>query len=456
MPCFHALSASYGVRKRGRQGKENKRRIALDVFRIDFCLFWGYNEYNKIIRGKVMNILFKAYCRIYQAAFGIVANLLPWRKPELIEGEGSLEKLPKFIKEKKISRVLIVTDAMLMKIGLVFPLLADLEKEGIIYKVYDKTVPNPTIDNIEEAVTYYREINAQAIIAFGGGSPMDCAKGVGARVARPGKPIPKMKGVLKVLRKLPPLFAIPTTAGTGSEATLAAVITNSKTHEKYAINDINLIPNYAVLDPKLTVGLPKHITSTTGVDALTHAVEAYIGRSTTKETRYMSEKAVKLIFENLKTAYDDGTNLEARKNMQLAAYYAGIAFTRSYVGYVHAMAHTLGGFYGVPHGLANAIILPYILDFFGKSAYKPLARLADFVGIAGNSEEEKAKAFIQAIKDMNAYMGIPKTIDQIRTEDIPVMVERACKEAHPLYPVPKFMDKAQMTEMFYTLMTKAE
>lgn len=282
---------------------------------------------------------------------------------------------------------------------------------------------------------------------------MDCAKGIGCRIARANKEIPKMKGVLKVMKKLPVIFAVPTTSGTGSEATLAAVISNSVTHEKYAINDPVLIPKYAVLDPSLTLKLPKHITSTTGMDALTHAVEAYIGSSNTELTKAMAIKATKLIFENLKNAYDNGEDIKARRNMQLASYYAGVAFTRAYVGNVHAIAHTLGGFYGVPHGLANAVILPHILDFYGEKAYVKLSELANAVGIKGTTEA-KAKQFIQAVKDMNAYMNIPTTIDGIKEEDIPTMVERAFKEANPLYPVPKIMSKEDFTAMYHEIATK--
>ncbi|MDD3947674.1 MAG: iron-containing alcohol dehydrogenase [Clostridia bacterium] len=397
-----------------------------------------------------MNTVFKAYCRAYQAAFRIVMPLLPWRKPELIEGENSILKLPSFIKEKNIDKVLIVTDKGLSALGLLDGLKEELTKAGVSYAYYDKTVPNPTIDNIEEALQMYHAEGCQGIIAFGGGSPMDCAKGVGARVARPNKPISKMKGNLKVLKKLPPLFAVPTTAGTGSEATLAAVISNSETHEKYPINDTSLIPHYAVLDPVLTKGLPKHITSTTGIDALTHAVEAYIGKSNTAETEKMAKDAVKLIFGNLKEAYDNGDNLEARKNMQLAAFYAGIAFTRAYVGYVHAVAHTLGGMYSVPHGLANSVILPYVLEYYGEAAHKRLAELADLVGITSDGDTDAAKAdkFIKAIKDMNESMQIPNKIKGIKDEDIPIMVKRALKEANPLYPVPKFMGAEEITEIF--------
>lgn len=398
-----------------------------------------------------MNVFYKAFCRTYQFVMKIAANFLPFRQPEILEG---LEKVPEQIEKLGIASVLIVTDDVLHnKLHLIDGLKEGLEAKGIKYAVYDKTVPNPTIDNIEEGVVLYKENGCNALIAFGGGSPMDCAKGIGCRIARANKEIPKMKGVLKVMKKLPVIFAVPTTSGTGSEATLAAVISNSVTHEKYAINDPVLIPKYAVLDPSLTLKLPKHITSTTGMDALTHAVEAYIGSSNTELTKAMAIKATKLIFENLKNAYDNGEDIKARRNMQLASYYAGVAFTRAYVGNVHAIAHTLGGFYGVPHGLANAVILPHILDFYGEKAYVKLSELANAVGIKGTTEA-KAKQFIQAVKDMNAYMNIPTTIDGIKEEDIPTMVERAFKEANPLYPVPKIMSKEDFTAMYHEIATK--
>ena len=396
----------------------------------------------------------KLYCRFYQQIMRMGMPLMPWRKPELLEGEGSLSKLPALIRSKGIQNVLVVTDKVIASLGLMDPLLLSMEKEGVRYKVYDKTIPNPTIDNIEEALLLYQANQCEGIIAFGGGSAMDCAKGIGARVARPNKTIPQLKGMIKVRKALPPLFAIPTTAGTGSETTIAAVITNSLTHEKYAVNDFSLIPQYAVLDPSVTIGLPPHITSTTGMDALTHAVEAYIGRSNTKETRKMAIDATKLIFENVYTAYSDGSNIQARKNMQMAAYYAGVAFTRAYVGYVHAVAHTLGGFYGVPHGLANAVILPYVLEEFGESVYKPLSELADAVGITKDTDtmEQKAKKFIEAVKALNKKMEIPDKVRGIQDKDIPTMVERADKEANPLYPVPRLMDKGELAGIYQLIM----
>ena len=290
------------------------------------------------------------FYRIYQAVMRLVTGLVKWKDAEIIEGENSILKIPALLTKAGKKKVLLVTDKGITSLGLTAPLLSELEKAGVTCHVYDDTVANPTIDNIEEALKMYKDNGCQAIIAFGGGSPMDCAKGVGARVARPNLTIPQMRGLLKVMKKTPLLIAVPTTAGTGSETTIAAVISNPRTHEKYAVNDFHLVPKYAVLDPLITVGLPPHITATTGMDALTHAVEAYVGRSNTDETRQAARKAVKLIHENLYNAYTDGSNLTARSNMLTAAFYAGIAFTKAYVGYVHAIAHTLGGYYRIPHG----------------------------------------------------------------------------------------------------------
>lgn len=399
-----------------------------------------------------MNIFYKMYCRTFQAVLKQLIKLMPWRKPELLQFENGAAGLASFVKSKGIEKVLVVTDGNLMKLGLCAPMLEAMEKEGVKAAVYDKVVANPTIDNVEAALALYNESGAQGIIAFGGGSPMDCAKGVGARVARPKKSIPKMKGILKVGKKMPPFFAIPTTSGTGSETTLAAVITdttNPEHHLKYAIQDFPLIPHYAVLDPSLTAGLPQKVTSTTGMDALCHAIEAYIGNSNTKETRQKAEEAIKLIFTYLKRAYDDGKDMEARKNMQTAAFDAGVAFTRAYVGNVHAMGHAMGAKYNTPHGLAMAVILPHMLDFYGEKIYKKLAKLADVVGITGADEAEKAKAFIKAVKDMNAYMQIPENFGGIiKKEDAVDMSEAAYKEANPLYPVPVMMGKEDFVKMY--------
>ena len=389
-----------------------------------------------------MSKLYNFYCRAYQKAFKVAVNFLDWREPELIKGPGSVKQLPAVIKAKGVTTVLVVTDKGLMGLHLLDGLFDALKAEAINYTVYDGVQPNPTIYNIEDALAMYKAANCNGIVAFGGGSPMDCAKACGARVVRPNKTVPQLRGQLKVLKKIPPLFAVPTTAGTGSETTIAAVVSNPDTHEKNAINDPRLRPKVAVLDPELTVGLPKHITSTTGMDALTHAVEAYIGHSNTKGTKEAAEKATKLIFENLYNAYENGKDLQARENMLIASYYAGVAFTRAYVGYVHSIAHNLGGMYGTPHGFANAVILPHMLDFYGKTADKPLAKLADVAGL--NTENldthQKALLFIAKIREMNKNMNIPERFDFIKDEDVPLIAKRALKEGNPLYPVPKIMD----------------
>ena len=388
-----------------------------------------------------------AYYRAYQKTFKVVMPVFNWDEPELLKGPGAIKDLPALVKSKGVTNVLVVTDKGLMSLNLLDSLFENLEKQNIKYTVYDGVQPNPSIENIEEARRIYLKNNCEGIIAFGGGSPMDCAKVAGARVSNPNSTVSQMRGLLKVFKKLPPFFAVPTTAGTGSETTLAAVVSNMQTHEKYAINDPKLRPKYAVLDPELTTGLPKKITSTTGMDALTHAVEAYIGLSGVKSTDDYAEKATKLIFENLEKAYEDGKDLEARENMLVASFYAGMAFTRAYVGYVHAIAHNLGGLYGTPHGLANAVILPHVLEYYGETAYAKLAKLADIVGISGGSDKEKAENFIEEIKRMNKDMDIPEHFDFIKDEDIPTIVARALKEGNPLYPVPKIMDEADCTKV---------
>lgn len=398
-----------------------------------------------------MAILTNAFCRVYQKTFKMVMPVFNWDEPELLKGPGAIKDLPALVKSKGVNNVLVVTDKGLMSLNLLDSLFEALEKQGIKYTVYDGVQPNPSIENIEEGRRIYLKNNCEGIIAFGGGSPMDCAKVVGARIANPNKSVSQMRGLLKVVRKIPPFFAVPTTAGTGSETTLAAVVSNMQTHEKYAINDPQLRPKYAVLDPELTTGLPKKITSTTGMDALTHAVEAYIGQSGVKSTNEYAEKATKLIFENLEKAYEDGKNIEARENMLVASYYAGMAFTRAYVGYVHAIAHNLGGLYGTPHGLANAVILPHVLEYYGESAYAKLADLAEIVGIDGADDKEKALKFIEEIKRMNKAMEIPEHFDFIKDEDIPTIVERALKEGNPLYPVPKIMDKEDCAQVVKTI-----
>lgn len=394
-----------------------------------------------------MNIANKVFCRVFQTVFRLALPILPYREPEIVP---SCTDLGKVLEKEQIKSVLIVTDKGIVNNGLVAPLERVLNDNNVAFTVYDKTQPNPTVHNVEEALALYKQNDCDSLIAIGGGSSMDCAKALGARVAYPKRTVGQMKGILRVLRRLPTLIAIPTTAGTGSEVTLASIITDSEKHHKYALMSFPLIPHYAVLDATLTYSLPPHLTSTTGMDALTHAVEAYIGRSTSKETRKLALEAVKLIFENVETAYTDGKNHKARENMLHAAYKAGVAFSKSYVGYIHAVAHSLGGQYGTPHGLANAVLMPYVLEAYGESAYKKLHKLGIAAGVCDVNDDHKdgAEKFIKAIKNLNAKMDIPEKLSGIKKEDIAIMAKHAEKEANPLYPVPKLMTKKELAEFY--------
>ncbi len=403
---------------------------------------------------KEANSMYKAFCRTFQFVMKIGNYVLPYRMPEYIEGEDSVLKLPAWIKEKGLDNVLVVTDNGLMKIGLPNPMFEAMEKEGVQYVVFSDIEPNPTSDNVEDGFKIYKENDCNGLVAFGGGAPMDCAKAIGARVARPRKKVAQLQGLLKVLKPIPPFFAVPTTSGTGSETTVAAVITDSATHHKASINDTVLIPKYAVLDPKLTVGLPQFVTATTGMDALCHAVEAYTNYTyTTKLERKLALDAIRLIHENLLAAYNDGKNIQARQNMQKAAFYAGRAFTRGCVGYVHAVGHTLGGLYGVPHGLAMSVILPHVMRQFGGAVYDKLADCADACGMTGADNKEKALKFIEWIEDMKRQMNLPAGIADIKEKDIPQIIKWASKEANPLYPVPVIWGEADFRKLINTLRT---
>ena len=402
-----------------------------------------------------MNLPKKLFCRGFQTVLRAALPLLPYRDPKILN---RVEEIPDCLNAKKIRKVLIVTDGFLHISGMLEPMKKALSAAGIGYVVYDEVTPNPTILNVELAREKYLAENCQGLIGFGGGSAIDCAKAVGARIARPKLTIPKMKGILKIWLPIPYLIAIPTTAGTGSETTLATVITDHNSSHKFPINDFPLIPRVAVLDPEMTRTLPQHMTSTTGMDALTHAIEAYIGRSTTRQTRAMALEAVRLIAENLEVAYNDGDNMNARKNMLHAAYLAGGAFTKSYVGYCHAVAHSLGGQYHIPHGLANAVLLPYVLEAYGTCAHRKYKDSAVAMNLADKDtpEAEAAQLLIAQIRRMNAAMGIPDKLPRIRKEDIPKLAQYADQEANPLYPVPKLMNATELEQFYHAVMEETK
>ncbi|WP_462421975.1 iron-containing alcohol dehydrogenase [Salinicoccus sp. Marseille-QA3877] len=393
---------------------------------------------------------FKIYARTYQKGMKQLSKVLDWTPPLLLRGEGMLNILPNTLKARNYKRVLIITDEGIRNLGLLDSLLEGLKSQNIEYFIYDETVANPTDGNINEAADIYNKNRCDAIVGFGGGSPLDCAKGTAAVIGTGTRDIKKYQGLMKIRKKLPPVIAVPTTSGTGSEGTIATVITDSKNEMKYAVSDIVLLPEVAVLDASLTTGLPPKITAHTGMDVLSHIVESYTNLSNTAETRNMSEKAVELIYQNLRGAYHNGADITARDNMQYAAYLAGRAFTRGYVGNIHAMAHQIGARYPVTHGEANAIIMPYVLEDYGETVYEDLAKLADCAGVAetGGTDERKAQKFLQSIRDLNEEMGIGVRIPEIDEADLDEMVEYAYDEANPAYPVPVIFSKEKFREMY--------
>ena len=392
-----------------------------------------------------------AYCRAYQTVLRAAIPFLPYRTPKILN---SVLDIPDVLKKKKINNVLLVTDGFLHNSGKMETMKNALTQNGIQYTIYDEVVPNPTVWNVEIARERYLTDGCQALIGFGGGSSIDCAKAVGARIANPRKSVYKMKGILGVMKPIPYLIAVPTTAGTGSETTLATVITDDKTFHKYPINDFPLIPQVAVLDPEMVRSLPQDLTSTTGMDALTHAIEAYIGRSTTGQTRAEALNAIRLIADNLEDSYKDGNDMNARANMLQAAYLAGDAFSKSYVGYCHAVAHSLGGKYHIPHGFANAVLLPYVLESYGASIHKPAKDIAIAMRLADKDTpaDEATSRLIAHIREMNERMGIADKIPEIQEEDIRQMAKWADQEANPLYPVPKLMTMEELEQFYYNVM----
>ena len=373
-------------------------------------------------------------------AAGVVTGLLPIPQPMLLVGPGASRRLGEALCGFGHRKILIVTDRVVAKMGLPNALAKALSAGGVAHVMFDAVTPDAPIPIIEQGMAYYEKHGCDAIVAFGGGSPMDAAKTIGLAVANRKHPR-KLVGYFKGMRSPVPLYAVPTTAGTGSEVTVAAVVSDPQTNRKLVIADTRLVPAIAALDPTLMVGLPRHVTAATGMDALTHAVEAFVGQWSNSHTDRMALAAVGMIYGNLRTAYRNGRNLAAREQMSIAATYAGLAFTRANVGYVHAIAHQLGGTYHTPHGLANAIMLPHVLKFLSPAITKRLAVLAVRAGVGREGERAAvlAKKFVNSVEALNRDLGIPLHLDALRAEDIPALAKAACWEADTNYPVPRYM-----------------
>jgi len=380
----------------------------------------------------------------------IAMKLIPLPKPTLFVGQGSALQLAQSISTMGSQRLLIVTDKVINELGMLEGIKQVCQETGVNIEIYDGILPDPTFELIESGMAIARAHKSDAILAVGGGSSIDAAKMISVGLTN-NKPLSQLTGMLKISESGLPLYVIPTTAGTGSEVTAAAVITDSSSGQKLSAIDGKLVPFSAALDPLLMTGLPAPITAATGIDALTHAVEAYVSCAATEETDKHALAATRLIFKHLPTAYTDGSNLVAREALALGSCYAGLAFTKARVGYVHAVAHQLGAKYHVPHGLANALVLPYVLDFYGTSAHERLAELALEIGIAPSTQAQQAQQFIAQVKSLIAALDLPNTLKDIIDSDIPEMAKNALKEAHYLYPVPRYMDQAQCEGLITSL-----
>jgi len=385
------------------------------------------------------------------AVTALASRLIPDRVPMTLLGAGSSRDLCAAIAQAGVKKLLIVTDAMLVQLGLVGQITSCLDGNGVASFVYDGVEPDPTSDHVAAGLAMLRSHGCDAILAVGGGSPMDAAKIIAAAATNP-KPLRKLEGLLKVRRTPVPLYAIPTTAGTGSEVTIAAVVSDPVTHAKKFFVDPKLLPLMTALDPSLMTGLPPAITAATGMDALTHAIESYLSKTSNAQTERWAAAAIRLIFANLPRAYADGSDIDARRAMALASYYAGLAFTRTSVGYVHAIAHQLGAHYRTPHGLANATVLPHVLEFSMGPARKRIADMARMIDLPGRDEAALASAFLGKVRELARTVGISPTLASLKAEDIPSLARDALAEAHMNYPVPRYMETADCEQLISRLL----
>ncbi|EIC5074952.1 TPA: iron-containing alcohol dehydrogenase [Vibrio parahaemolyticus] len=383
--------------------------------------------------------------RSYTKGLKIVAHVLPLPRPTLFSGSGAVSELLEAISDLGFRRLLLVTDEGLVRIGMVGKVLEQTQGLGLQVGVFSEVKPDPTYDQVEDGLRVYNASQSEAILALGGGSAIDCAKVIAARVSNK-RSIKKLSGLFKVWRTPAPLFVIPTTSGTGSEVTIAAVVSDPDTHLKTPLMDPKLVPIMAALDPDLLIGLPAKITADTGIDALTHAVEAYISRNSTPETQAYSVAAIKLIFRYLPKAVAQGGDIEARYKMAMASYYAGLAFTKASLGYVHAFAHNLGARYGLPHGMANGLALLPVLKFSLPEIEDELRTLAEKTNI-NTKDNPSAEHFLEQIESLYDAIGIEKCTTTIKQDDIEDLVDLILKEAHWNYPVRKFMNSEECARL---------
>lgn len=385
--------------------------------------------------------------RVRQAIFSPIQKTQLYMQPRMIKGEHALLDLVDVLKEKHLTHYMIVTTPGFIKRGTLQSFFEALTQNDIQYSIFHDVKPDPEISDVEKLKEMFIKDGCQALIAIGGGSAIDCSKAALACVPMKNLDVKTVLHTGRVSKQLPLLIAVPTTAGTGSEVTAGAVITDPIKKRKYALSHLFLIPKYAVLDSSLLTSLPAKMTAYSGMDALTHAIEAYINCFNNRKTNEYALCAIKSIFQYLVPSFEDGLNMQYRLELLEASYNAGVAISNNYVGYVHAIAHGIGGMYHLQHGMINAIILPIVLEEYGGAVVGKLAKIADVVGITGATDQDKSKQFIQKLKDLNQIFSIPTSIPEIQEEDIHYLATGAEKEGNPTYPTPVTWNVAQFEKV---------
>lgn len=380
------------------------------------------------------------------AARKIPVALLPKPVPLTYIGENKVLKMPEIVSSFGLRKVLVITDHSLMSLGLLEPMLGALKTNNIQVSIFDEVLPDPTYDMVNRGLELCKSEECEGVIAFGGGSVLDSAKAIAMAYANRCAP-EKLEGLVKAKTMRIPLIAVPTTAGTGSETTIVAVISDPATHRKTTIIDGRCVPDVAVLDPVITAGLPPHITAATAMDALTHALESYISTYATIKTKRLAEEAVRMIYKNVCKVYENPSDLKAREELLVASFQAGVAFSQTYVGYVHAFAHNYGGKFGIPHGLANAVLLPHIMEFSRPACEDEFAQLAKVLELSGNSNKELADAFLKSLWELNEKLNIPKQLEKFPRSAVGEICKAGFKECHGTYPVPRYLKKSEAIEI---------
>ena len=403
-----------------------------------------------MIRKQIRRSMRMPVTRAWVGLQRIAAGFVPMPKPTLLIGPGSSLELCDRIAQLDFKRILLVTDKDLARLDLFGPMRERLESHSIEVVVFDGIRPDPATDQIDAGVEIYRREDCDGILAVGGGSVLDAAKLISV-VLTNDRPLLDMKGFFRVRNAGAPLFVVPTTHGTGSEATIAAVVSDPVTHSKTAIMDLKLVPQMAALDPELLTGLPRGTSIHTAVDAMTHAIESFMSVNANEMSERLSVSVIRAVEMHLPRILDDPSDLESRLELLVAAFHGGEAFTQTNVGYIHAVAHRFGGFYGVPHGLANAIVLPHVLDLMVDRSTERLAELARRTGKARptDSDAAAARAFQQWVASFLRDLDIPQTLDKLRREDLTAIAEEALEEAHEVihYAVPFYLKRGEIEQL---------